>query len=246
MIEDPAEQSQEHGAAPSIATAMPEPRAPLPSEDGAVAFVQSEPVSPAPKSSQRRFAWAVPVAAGVVALAAGAGLGIAIGRASVDPTQSSQYQALQADVTAAQSSMTAARRSATEAEASASQAGAAAVSSAQASASQAATAEASRSAALDQREAAIAARESAVAAAEHRIAATSIGGGTYTVGRDVEPGTYRAKDAVSSDCYWAITTSGTNGADIIENDIPGGGYPTVALKAGEDFTNTRCGTFIKQ
>jgi hypothetical protein len=51
---------------------------------------------------------------------------------------------------------------------------------------------------------------------------------------------------VSSDCYWEITRSGTNGSDIIENDIPGGGLPTVRLSEGQDFTNSRCGTFLRQ
>jgi hypothetical protein len=244
MTEQLPEQKWSDVASGPPAGFAPEPRSLLPTEVGAVVPPVASP--PAPRSSRRLPAWAVPVAAGVIALAVGAGLGVVIGKTSVDPTQSGQYRALQADVSAAQSSVVAAQSSASEAEASASRAGAAAVSSAQASASAAAAAESSRSAALDQREAAVAARESAVAATEQQIAATSIGEGTYTVGRDVEPGTYRAKEAVSSDCYWEITKSGTNGSDIVENDIPGGGFPTVTLKAGEDFTNHGCGTFIKQ
>ncbi|GAA1026624.1 hypothetical protein GCM10009557_04990 [Virgisporangium ochraceum] len=67
--------------------------------------------------------------------------------------------------------------------------------------------------------------------------------GTYSVGVDIQPGTYRAIGA-GSDCYWSITKSGSNGSDIIENHI-GGGNLTVTLKAGQDFTSQRCGTWSK-
>ena len=89
-------------------------------------------------------------------------------------------------------------------------------------------------------------REKAVTAVEDRIAATSIGEGIWTVGVDVKPGTYRTKEALSGYCYWAIYRSGTNGDDIVENDGPEGGFPTVTLSAGQDFENSGCGTFVKQ
>jgi hypothetical protein len=67
--------------------------------------------------------------------------------------------------------------------------------------------------------------------------------GTWTVGTDFPAGTYRTTGA-GSDCYWAITKSGTNGADIINNHI-GGGNLTVTLKSGQDFETDRCGTWTK-
>ncbi|WP_199562113.1 hypothetical protein, partial [Micromonospora deserti] len=67
--------------------------------------------------------------------------------------------------------------------------------------------------------------------------------GTWTVGLDVPPGTYRVTAPVTDDCYWAITKSGTNGENVIANDIPGGGRPTVVLKKGQDFESSGCGTW---
>ncbi|MDP9390110.1 MAG: hypothetical protein M3P89_01690 [Actinomycetota bacterium] len=89
-------------------------------------------------------------------------------------------------------------------------------------------------------------REQAVAAIEQRIVQTSIGEGIWTVGVDVEPGTYRTAQPITGYCYWAIHRSGTNGSDIIDNDGPTGGVPTVNLSAGQDFENSGCGTFVKQ
>jgi hypothetical protein len=63
---------------------------------------------------------------------------------------------------------------------------------------------------------------------------------------DIEPGTYRTAEAVGSSCYWGISRSGSNGSDIIDNGIPGGGFPVVTLQAGQDFVNNRCGTFVKR
>lgn len=72
----------------------------------------------------------------------------------------------------------------------------------------------------------------------------TIDDGTWTVGVDVPPGTYRVRLAASSDCYWAILRSGSNGEDIINNDI-GGGRPQVTLRRGQDFETSRCGTWTK-
>lgn len=101
-------------------------------------------------------------------------------------------------------------------------------------------------AAVKTAEAAVKVREEAVTGAEKTKAANTIGDGTWTVGTDIEPGTYRAVEAVGSSCYWGIYRSGSNGGDIIENDIPGGGRPVVALSAGQDFNSTRCGKWEKQ
>lgn len=102
-----------------------------------------------------------------------------------------------------------------------------------------------REAELDEREAALVERETAVTEQEQTIAANTITDGVWTVGVDIDPGTYRAK-AVSGTCYWEITASGSNGYDIVENDLPGGGNPTVTLSEGQDFTTQRCGEWRKQ
>lgn len=65
------------------------------------------------------------------------------------------------------------------------------------------------------------------------------------VGEDVAPGRYRTIDTVGADCYWKITKSGSNGSDIIENDIPGGGKPTVTLSKDQDFSTRDCGQWKK-
>jgi hypothetical protein len=74
-------------------------------------------------------------------------------------------------------------------------------------------------------------------------ASTTIQEGTWTVGTDFPAGTYRTTGS-GSDCYWMITKSGSNGADIIQNQI-GGGNLTVSLKSGQDFTSQRCGSWAK-
>jgi len=73
----------------------------------------------------------------------------------------------------------------------------------------------------------------------------AISGGTWSVGIDFPAGTYRVTANVGSDCYWSITKTGTNGSEIIENGIPGGGRPTVTLKKGQDFETQRCGVWHK-
>jgi hypothetical protein len=99
---------------------------------------------------------------------------------------------------------------------------------------------------LAEQETALAEREAAVSATEQRVAANTITEGTWTVGVDIEPGTYRTKEPVGSSCYWGIYRSGTNKDDIIQNDIVTGGTPTVNLAEGQDFSSTRCGSWVKQ
>ena len=89
-------------------------------------------------------------------------------------------------------------------------------------------------------------REKAVGQIEIEQAENSISNGIWTVGDDIKAGTYRTKEAVGSNCYWAVLVTGTNGGDIVNNGIPGGGRPTVTLKNGQDFESARCGTWIKQ
>jgi hypothetical protein len=174
----------------------------------------------------------------VAGLVLGGATGASMALALSDPTQSDEYRGLRVQVDSLQGESQELEDRARRADGRAT--------SAEASASSAVAAADSRQAALDQREQDIAGREQAVAAVEQRIAASSIEEGTWTVGRDVEPGTYTTSQAVTGDCYWAITRSGTNGSDIVQNDIVKGGFPTVTLGAGQDFTNNRCGTFVKQ
>lgn len=71
----------------------------------------------------------------------------------------------------------------------------------------------------------------------------TIGEGTWSVGDDFPAGTYKATGAGAT-CYWAISKGGSNGSDIIENHM-GGGNLRVTLKAGQEFTSNRCGTWDK-
>lgn len=95
-------------------------------------------------------------------------------------------------------------------------------------------------------EEAVKAREVAVGGAEAAAAANIIKEGTWTVGKDIAPGTYRTTKELTTSCYWAITVTGSNGGDIIENDNVKGGFPQVVLSEGQTFESSRCGTWTKQ
>ncbi len=95
-------------------------------------------------------------------------------------------------------------------------------------------------------QAAVKKREDAVTGAEAQKAKNTFSDGTWTVGRNIDPGTYLTTTDVGSSCYWGIYTSGSNGSDIIDNDLPGGGRPSVTLSAGQDFKSARCGSWTKQ
>lgn len=75
--------------------------------------------------------------------------------------------------------------------------------------------------------------------------AAAITEGAWLVGEDIEPGRYRTIGEVGGDCYWSITRAGSNGAEILENDIVTGGRPTVTLSAGQEFTTHSCGEWAK-
>ncbi|WP_129711100.1 hypothetical protein [Haloactinopolyspora alba] len=102
-----------------------------------------------------------------------------------------------------------------------------------------------REAALDERAGQLDQRETAITESEEAVAANTVSDGYWIVGTDMEPGTYRAV-GVSSDCYWGIYTSGTNGSDILGNGLPGGGNPQVTVEEGQDFESQRCGEWTKQ
>lgn len=72
----------------------------------------------------------------------------------------------------------------------------------------------------------------------------SISDGVWQVGKDIDAGTYRATSEVGSHCYWSVTVSGSD--DIVQNDIPGGGYPQVSVSDGQQLKLQNCGTFTKQ
>jgi hypothetical protein len=103
---------------------------------------------------------------------------------------------------------------------------------------------AQRDAAAKKREDDVKAREDAVTQQEKVQAQNTIAEGTWAVGVDVQPGTYRTKDAVSGTCYWGIY-SDANGEHIVANDIVSGGRPTVTLKNGQFFKTSRCGEWGK-
>ncbi|WNV74763.1 hypothetical protein [Geodermatophilus sp. DSM 44513] len=70
----------------------------------------------------------------------------------------------------------------------------------------------------------------------------SFGDGTYRIGADVAPGTYRAS-ATTDDCYWE-RVSGFGGSldEIIANGI--GSPEIVTIEAGDaGFESSRCGTW---
>ncbi|SDP47828.1 hypothetical protein SAMN05660199_04004 [Klenkia soli] len=175
---------------------------------------------------------------GVAALIAVVLGAAAIGAASVDPTASDQYRQAMSDLGDSEAEVATlheqVRRLGEQAE------------DARAESSAAIASASARSTELDAQAADIAAREAAVSATEAVIAANTVGPGTYVVGVDMQPGTYRSESAVSSDCYWAILVSGTNGDDIVENDLPGGGFPTITVSEGQDFKSNRCGNWVLQ
>lgn len=95
-------------------------------------------------------------------------------------------------------------------------------------------------ASVKQKEAAVATREQAVGVAEAEAAANTIDGdGTYLVGDDIQPGTY--KSAGGDTCYWSRL--GQGGADIIDNNLGAG--PAVVTVRSSDFALevSRCAPF---
>ena len=70
----------------------------------------------------------------------------------------------------------------------------------------------------------------------------SVSSGVWQIGKDIEAGTYRATSPVGDYCYWEITA----GDSIVQNDIPGGGYPEVTVSDGQQLKIYSCGTFARQ
>lgn len=70
--------------------------------------------------------------------------------------------------------------------------------------------------------------------------------GTYLVGTDIQPGTYRAKNIVDS-CYWGRLSSTDGTSDIIANNVVNaGGQAIVTIKPSDKAFETRgCGDWQK-
>lgn len=70
--------------------------------------------------------------------------------------------------------------------------------------------------------------------------------GVWSVGEDIKPGRYRVMAAIpeGASCYWQISTD-PEGQNIVSNDIPTGGRPTVTLKKGQWFKTQGCGEWVK-
>ncbi|MBE1524397.1 hypothetical protein [Nesterenkonia lutea] len=111
-----------------------------------------------------------------------------------------------------------------------------------------------REAALDEREEELASQaqeaaetEEAVQEEEQASSSGSIpGSGTFIVGEDIQPGTYRT-DGGSGYCYWA-RLSGLSGefGDIITNGLPDGqGFVTIA-ETDVAFETSDCGEWTAQ
>lgn len=201
--------------------------------------LQTLPDAAAPKRSRKRRV--LVATAGVVLL----GAGIAFGTVLPDPTTSAAYKSLAEEKSTVETERDAALSSyaSVKGKYDTLQSG---IATREAKVATKETEVGKADAAVKTAEAAVKAREEAVTGAEKAKAANTVSDGTWTVGSDIEPGTYRAAAAVGSTCYWGIYRSGSNGDDIIENDIPGGGRPVVTLSQGQDFNSTRCGKWEKQ
>lgn len=102
-----------------------------------------------------------------------------------------------------------------------------------------------RAAELDQRQADLEAREAAVTATEQQIEANTIPGeGTFLVGSDIQPGTYRSVD--NSGCYWqrSSDTSGSFEGIIANGNVEGQAVVTID-SSDVAFTTNRCNDWTK-
>lgn len=234
---DPAELHQDPDAATDADPVDPEGADPTP----------TEPVATRPRRRPSRAVW-IASAVAVTALLSG----VVVGGAITDPTTSEAYQSLtrdkqavegerdqlRTDYAAEQEKYTAERDKYLVLENG--------ISGRETDVAARETAVAKAEGAVKDAEAAVKKREAAVTKTEQTKAANTVSDGTWTVGTDLAPGTYRTTAAVDSTCYWGIYASGSNGGDIIENDLPGGGRPVVTLAAGQDFSTQRCGSWEKQ
>lgn len=72
----------------------------------------------------------------------------------------------------------------------------------------------------------------------------SFGNGTWAVGTDIPPGTYRSINIPSASCYWErLSGFGGTSAEIIANDIDGGVRLVTIAASDVGFRSNRCGTW---
>lgn len=187
-----------------------------------------------PVRARRTIAWYWVAGVGAFILATGIGVGVTL----PDPTKSKEYAALTSEKEGLQSDLSKLQARYNNLDAG--------IRDREAKIQAREGAVATADAAIKTADAAVKKREEAVTATEKTIAANTIKEGTWTVGVDIEPGTYRANSDVLSGCYWGIYRTGSNGSDIVDNDIVSGGRPSVSLSAGQDFKTSRCGTWSKQ
>ena len=72
---------------------------------------------------------------------------------------------------------------------------------------------------------------------------SSFGDGTWRVGFDIEPGTYRTSGTDS--CYWARLSNFTGSNDILANDNARGPAIVTILRGDAGFISRRCGTWTR-
>ncbi len=237
--------------APSAAWEPPQPRA---AEHEAL----DQPVT-GPPSPPRRSWWRamhlttggppriVPVAVGALLLAVGGGVGAAVTAGSMGE----EREQLRAELVAAQAATTEVRGRQLAAEGRVRElTSAQVVLEGQVRTAEARTAEYEqrgqdldrRQQELDARAAALGQREAAVGQAEAAERASSFGSGIHVVGRDIQPGTYRA-DA-SRGCYYAWLDGA---GEIVDNDFRGESGPvTVTIRSSAArFESNGCGTWRK-
>jgi hypothetical protein len=77
------------------------------------------------------------------------------------------------------------------------------------------------------------------------ISSQTFGDGTYIVGTDIQPGTYRSSG--QSGCYWERMADFTGGMkSILANDNTDTSTIVTILESDKGFSSTRCGTWAKQ
>ena len=73
---------------------------------------------------------------------------------------------------------------------------------------------------------------------------TTFGDGSYRVGTDIAPGTYRSS-STAPDCYWKRMSNFTGTDDIIANYLSNSPTTVTILATDVGFQTRRCGTWTK-
>jgi hypothetical protein len=89
-----------------------------------------------------------------------------------------------------------------------------------------------------------AAEDKAAAEAAAKLPKTKFGDGTYLVGTEIQPGTY--KNSSSNSCYYERLSGLTGSLDeILSNENPSGPAIVEILSSDKAFKSQRCGTWEK-